>query len=201
MPVAAVAAVAGFLAAGLVAPAAQANPGGPGNPGDVVIDKADPAGDVRIFDYDGPSTALRKSIDLRHFTVIEGEGETRFVVRLKRIVPGGRFHQIVQVQLRPAADDQFWYASLGFSPQQPARSYADYSPTLDGDQARSCDGLRAVVQRSRNEVRVDVPDRCLPDDPALIRVSSHYGPYRAEGVGYSQDRLRIPGAHALQVVS
>ncbi len=169
-------------------------------PGDTVVSVTDPAGDVKLYNDDGGlSDKQRRSIDLRKLTVKErAGGDMRFIVKLKQLTTSRRFDQIVEVRLLPTDPDAFWSATVGMSPQHRNLAYAFYSPTLDGDDTVSCDPLRAKVREARRTVSVDVPKRCLPKDPARVRVGSYTGHFRSEGVGYSRDRLKPPGSYDLR---
>lgn len=188
------AAAATLVAATLALPAAQAAPG------DVIVSQTDARGDVRLRSHDGGLTdAQRRTIDMRKVTIQEQSGgAVRFRVKLKQITTARKFDQIILVDLLPDNDDDFWSASVGFSPQDKALGYAYYSPTLDGDDVVSCDPLMTVVRRAKRTVQVDVPQRCLPKDAAVIAVGSYTGTFRAEGGGYSEDRLKVLGTHDLR---
>lgn len=187
-------ALAGALAATAVAaPSAQAAPG------DVIVTQTDARGDVRLRGYDGGLTdAQRRTIDIRKVTVQERAGAVRMIVKLKKLTTARKFDQIIEVRMIPDNDDEFWSATAGFSPQNRAMGYAFYSPTLDGDDVVSCDPLTAVVRRAKRTVHLDVPSKCLPKDAAKIIVGAYTGTFRGEGVGYSQDRLNVMGAHQLR---
>ena len=186
--------IAALVAVALAIPAAQAAPG------DVIVNQADARGDVRLRSYDGGLTdAQRRTIDMRKVTLQEqSAGAVRFRVKLKQITTARKFDQIILVTLLPDNDEDVWSASVGFSPQDKALGYAYYSPTLDGDDVVSCDPLTTVVRRAKRTVQVDVPRRCLPREPAVIVVGSYTGTFRAEGGGYSEDRLRVLGTHDLR---
>ena len=188
------AAAAALVAVALAVPAAQAAPR------DVIVSQADARGDVRLRSYDGGLTdAQRRTIDMRKVTIQEHTaGSVRFRVKLKQITTARKFDQIVLVDLLPDNDEDVWSASIGFSPQDKALGYAYYSPTLDGDDVVSCDPLTTVVRRAKGTVQVDVPQKCLPKDPAVIVVGSYTGTFRGEGVGYSEDRLKVLGTHDLR---
>jgi hypothetical protein len=188
------AALVALVAVGLAVPAAQAAPG------DVIVSQADARGDVRLRNHDGGLTdAQRRTIDMRKVTVQEqSAGAVRFRVKLKQITTARKFDQIILVTLLPDNDEDVWSASVGFSPQDKALGYAFYSPTLDGDDTVSCDPLTTVVRRAKRTVQVDVPQRCLPKEPAVIVVGSYTGTFRGEGGGYSEDRVKVLGTHDLR---
>lgn len=185
--------VAALATLALAAPFAHAAPG------DVIVSQGDARGDVRLRADDGGLTdAQRRSIDLRKVTVKERAGGVRIAVKLKQLTQARTFDQILEVRMLPDNDEDIWSAVVGFSPQERTRGYALYAPTLDGDDVVSCDPLATVVRRAKRTVQIDVPAKCLPKKPARIVVGAFTGEFRGEGVGYSSDRLNVPGAHQLR---
>ena len=182
-----------LAALALVVPSAQSAPG------DVIVSQTDARGDVRLRGDDGGlSKAQRRSIDLRKVTLTQHAGGVRIAVKLKQLTTARKFDQIVEVLMLPDNDEDIWSTTVGFSPQNRALGYAVYSPTLDGDDVVSCDPLTTVVRRVKRTVRIDVPTKCLPKEPARIVVGSFTGTFRGEGVGYSEDRLNLRGAHQVR---
>lgn len=188
-----IAAAVAVIAAALVAPPAHAAPG------DLIVSQTDDRNDVRLLRHDGGLTdAQRRSIDIRKVTVEETSGGVRFGVKIKQLTTARKFDQVLEVLLLPDNDEDIWSSTVGFSPQHKTLGYAFYSPTLDGDDVVSCDPLTTVVRRAKRTVQIDVPRKCLPKDPAVIKVGAYTAVFRGEGVGYSRDRLNVLGTYQLR---
>ena len=187
------------VAAVALALVALAVPTASAAPGDVIVSQTDKKGDVRLRSYDGGLTdAQRKSIDLQKGTVQEQSGAVRFKVKVKQITTAKKFDQVFQVTLTPDNDEDVWSTTIGFSPQHKTQGYAYYSPTLDGDDVVSCDPLKTVVRKKKRTVQIDVPQLCLPKKPAVIEFGGFTGVFRGEGVGYSEDYLKVLGTYDLR---
>jgi len=161
----------------LAAPAAQAAP--------PIVDQTDPTGDVNIFDGGGtkPTTGQRRSIDLEQFTVARHGDDVRFTFRIARIVAGRTFDQIVEAQLVKAGRDGFELDVLANPQHKNGTAYV-------GDTACVVD---VRTSRRTGTVRVDVPDRCIPEGAGLLRVSTYTQERNGSGPGFSEDTLRVRG--------
>jgi hypothetical protein len=189
------------LAAGVAAGASDPAAARTADPGDLVLSVTDPSGDVQVFGLKGPPKSQRRSADMLGFTVTDEDGSVRFTVVFKRIMPVRKYSQVVDVQLSPGSADDTWFDDINMSPQHATYSRATYSPSLDQDLI-PCDPLIAYVDSTAKTISLDVPDVCLPQDAAKIKVYTSFGPYRVEGgKGYSLDKLRVPGQHVLHVIS
>ena len=167
--------------------------------GDILVNQPDPVGDVKIFPKNhGPTNPMRRSIDLLGFSVVLEETGIQMTVKLKRIL-GQRsgYDQVIEVQMAPSDSSYLWFDDITMSGQEPTESYASFSPSLDSE-LHSCGPITATVDKVARTVSMFVSDDCLPDTAAKIKVFSSLGHYRAEGVGYSLDRMKIAGAHVLQ---
>lgn len=161
----------------------------------------DRAGDVRIFRTAvGPPRAQRTSIDLRRVDVEPRAGAVRFTVRLRRVLRTRAFDQMVFLSLAPVAgSSDTWSGDIGMSAQRPGLSYANLFTDGTGTSYEVCDPLRARVSHRTEEVRLDVPVRCLPEGEVAIKVRSLTGYFRSDMARpWSQDRLRFPSAVLLR---
>jgi hypothetical protein len=140
---------------------------------------SDPAGDVVVFDGGGtkPTYGQRTSIDLRAFSAVERGDGVRFSFTIARIVAGRTFDQVVAVSF---GRDAF---QLLANPQH-------RKGTAVGDAICS---VAVSTSRATGTVRVDVPDRCLPDGAGVLRVSAYLQKKNGSGPGFSEDTLRVPG--------
>jgi hypothetical protein len=170
------------------------------DPGDILVNQPDPAGDVKLFTkYHGPTKPMRRSIDLLGFSVVLEADGIQMTVKLKRILgPKSGYDQVIEVQMAPSDSSYFWFDDVTMSGQEPTESYASFSPSLDGSDLQTCGPITASVDTVGRTVSMFVPNDCLPDTAAKIKVFSSLGHYRAEGVGYSLDRMKIAGAHVLK---
>ncbi|QIG45501.1 hypothetical protein G5V58_24585 [Nocardioides anomalus] len=150
---------------------------------DLPVRASDPAGDVVVFDGGGtkPTTGQRTSIDLRSFSAVERGDGVRFSFTIARIVAGRTFDQVVAVSF---GRDAF---QLLANPQQK-------KGTAVGAAICSVD---VSTTRATGTVRVDVPDRCLPDGAGVLRVSAYLQKKNGSGPGFSEDTLRVPGQVSL----
>lgn len=166
---------------------------------EVVVTATDEAGDVRLLAGQGPTRAERRSIDLREVTVVRRAEALRLTVRIKELLAGADFDQMVFVSMLPTTgSDATWEMTGGLSVQKPDLSYAYlFGDGAGGSQYETCDPLDATVRWRRESVRLDIPWRCVPEEPARIRLSSATGFFRSDAGTWSKDALRIPGAHVL----
>jgi hypothetical protein len=162
--------------------------------GDVVVSQADRWNDVQILPHPGPGRVARNSIDLRRFTLVEQKTGVRMAVQLKRLLLHNKYDQVVEIQMTPYDTDQTWFLDVAMSGQEPTASVASYSPSLDNP-PESCGELTARVDPEAATVALFVPDDCLPDDPAVIKVFSSLGHFPQSGVGYALDKMRVRGGH------
>jgi hypothetical protein len=166
----------------------------------VIVTAADPPGDVWVYAGDGPTASERGSIDLREVSVVARPNVVRFKVRLREVRQTREFDQMVFIDLKPTvASDATWTATIGMSPQQPTTAYATLFLDDSGTDYRSCDPLPLAVLRRQDTLRLDVPIRCVPREPARIKVTSYTGYYRSDAGGpWSKDALRVSGSYLLR---
>jgi hypothetical protein len=165
---------------------------GPAQAGRPVVDQDDRAGDVKVFDEGGtdPSLTQNRSIDIRNFKVRpRGEG-VRFELTIAKVLNSAKYLQILEVQFEAADPGQVWFLDALAVPQSPASGTAYYSPTLDADQAVSCQ-LR--VSTKGRTVRIDVPADCVPREPGIMRAFAYLNDSRDPVPGFSEDSLRVSG--------
>jgi hypothetical protein len=181
-------ALAAVLAA-LCGPATQAAPG-PGLP----VTVRDRPNDVRLAERTGDlSRATLTSIDVRSVSVRRVGGAVRFTVRLREVISArAGVQQMVFVGLLPASPGQRWQADIGMSPQQSRLAYANLVPdTGNPSAAEVCDPLRSVASRRTRTVRLDVPLRCLPSEPARLSGYAATGWFRSDGGTLSEDPFAL----------
>ena len=166
----------------------------------VIVTAADPPRDVRVYAGQGPTASERGSIDLREVSVVARPNVVRFKVRLRQIRQTREFDQMAFIDLKPTAtSNATWTATIGMSPQQPTTAYATLFLDDSGTDYRSCDPLPLTVLRRQNTVRLDVPNRCVPGEPARIKVTSYTGYYRSDAGGpWSRDALHVSGVYLLR---
>ena len=166
----------------------------------VIVTAADPPRDVRVYAGQGPTASERGSIDLREVSVVARPNVVRFKVRLRQIRQTREFDQMVFIDLKPTAtSDATWTATIGMSPQQPTTAYATLFLDDSGTDYRSCDPLPLTVLRRQDTLRLDVPTRCVPGEPARIKITSYTGYYRSDAGGpWSKDALHVSGAYLLR---
>ena len=166
----------------------------------VIVTAADPPGDVRVDAGHGPTASERGSIDLREVSVVARPNVVRFKVRVREVRQTREFDQMVFIDLKPTAtSDATWTATIGMSPQQPTTAYATLFVDDSGTDYRSCDPLPLTVLRRQDTLRLDVPTRCVPGEPARIKVTSYTGYYRSDAGGpWSKDVLRVSGGFLLR---
>lgn len=155
----------------------------------------DEAHDVRIVrKVKGLSLAKRTSIDLRRVEVEPRDGVVRFTVTLHKVLRTRTFSQMVFFSLAPppgSADT--WSGTIGMSPQWPGLSYAGLDADGTGTDYESCDPLTVQVRHRTDQLRLDVPNRCIPQGEVSIKLISLTGYFRSDaGRPWSQDRLRFP---------
>jgi len=166
----------------------------------VIVTASDPPRDVRVYAGQGPTASERGSIDLREVSVVARPNVVRFKVRLRQIRQTREFDQMAFIDLKPTAtSNATWTATIGMSPQQPTTAYATLFLDDSGTDYRSCDPLPLTVLRRQNTVRLDVPNRCVPGEPARIKVTSYTGYYRSDAGGpWSRDALHVSGVYLLR---
>lgn len=172
-----------------------------GAPAPESVSVRDRAGDVRVFRKAvGLPRAQRTSIDLRRVDVEPRAGAVRFTVRLRTVLRTRAFDQMVFLRLAPAAgSSDTWSGDIGMSAQRRGLSYATLFTDGTGMNYEVCDPLQARVSHRSNEVRLDVPLRCLPEGEVSIRVRSLTGYFRSDMARpWSQDRLRFPSPVVLR---
>ena len=162
----------------LAAPPAQAR-------STVLVDQADPAGDVNIFDGGGtkPTTGQRRSIDLERFVVSRTNGGVRFTFRIARITAARSFDQVVEAQLQKPGRGGFTFDVLADPQHKNGTAYLGGTLCLTD----------VTTSRRTGTVRVDVPDKCLPKDAGVLRVSTYTQERNGSGPGFSEDTMRVRG--------
>ena len=167
--------------------------------GEVVVSATDEPNDVKLLRVDGPTPRVRRTIDLRKVTVVRRSDAVRLTIRVKDLRPTADFDQMAFIWMRPeAGSSTTWEVTAGLSAQQPTQSYAYLFLDADGTDYETCDPLDAVVLWRRESVRLDVPLRCIPEEPARIKVHTYAGFFRSDAGTWSKDVLRIPGAYQLR---
>ena len=161
----------------LTAPTATAAP--------LIVDQTDATGDVNIFDGGGtkPTTGQRRSIDLARFTAAAHGKDVRFTFHLARIVAGRTFDQIVEVQFLREGPDGFELDVLANPQHKTGTAYIDQTACL----------VDVRTSRRTGTVRVDVPERCIPEGGGVLRVSTYTQEKNGSGPGFSEDTLRVKG--------
>jgi hypothetical protein len=176
------AAVLAVAATVLVTPSAQAR-------ADALVDQTDPTGDVNVFDGGGtkPSTGQRRSIDLVRFTVARQGEEVRFTFRIARIVAGRTFDQIVEAQFVKPGRDGFELDVLANPQHKNGTAFVDDTVCV----------VDVSTSRPTGTVRIDVPDRCLPEGEGVLRAITYTQEKNGSGPGFSEDTMRVKGRVAL----
>ena len=150
-----------------------------------VVDQTDPPGDVNIFDGGGtkPTTGQRRSIDLTRFTVARRGDDVRFTFHLARIVAGRTFDQIVEAQFVRGGRDGFELDVLANPQHKTGTAYLEDTACL----------VDVRTSRRTGIVRVDVPDKCMPNDAGVLKVSTYTQEKNGSGPGFSEDTMRVRG--------
>ena len=156
---------------------------------EALVDQTDPTGDVNVFDGGGtkPSTGQRKTIDLKRFTVTRRDDGVRLSFTIARITGTQTFDQVVTAQLQKTGRDGFVLDVLANPQHKNGSAYLGGTLCLTD----------VAISRRTGTVRVDVPDRCLPQDPGVLRVSTYTQEKNGSGPGFSEDTLRVKGTVAL----
>jgi hypothetical protein len=184
---------AGVLATGVVGGAApaQASP---------MVDKGDRHGDVEVVgDTQGIDPAVLDSVDLRHVTVTRQRGNVRVVVRLKEVLPAGRWFQQVGLSVVPpggwAAPP--WLFLVSATPQHLGSAGAIYVEIGEEEDGPDDEGnelfCRVVASKGEHVVRLEIPDRCLPPGPGKLVVGAVLLDKRGDGLPVAQDELGVGG--------
>ncbi len=162
----------------LATPGAQARAG-------ALVDQADPTGDVNVFDGGGvkPTTAQRKTIDLKRFTVTRTGDGVRLSFRIARITGTRTFDQIVEAQLQKTGRDGFTLDVLANPQHKNGSAYLGGTLCL----------TEVTTSRRTGTVRVDVPSECLPEGAGVLRVSTYTQEKNGSGPGFSEDTMRVKG--------
>jgi hypothetical protein len=162
----------------LATPDAQARTG-------ALVDQADPTGDVNVFDGGGvkPTTAQRKTIDLKRFTVTRTGDGVRLSFRIARITGTRTFDQIVEAQLQKTGRDGFTLDVLANPQHKNGSAYLGGTLCL----------TEVTTSRRTGTVRVDVPSECLPAGAGVLRVSTYTQEKNGSGPGFSEDTMRVKG--------
>ena len=174
--------VLALVVTALATPAAQARAG-------ALVDQTDPTGDVNVFDGGGtkPTTAQRRTIDLKRFSVTRTSDGVRLSFRIARITGTRSFDQIVEAQLQKTGRDAFTLAVLA-NPQ-----HKNGSAYLGGTLCMT----DVTTSRRTGTVRVDVPSTCVPHGAGVLRVSTYTQEKNGSGPGFSEDTMRVKGRVAL----
>jgi hypothetical protein len=187
-----------LLASGLVAAAvllgsaasAQASP---------LVDKADRHGDVTVHgSTEGVDPAVVQSVDLRHVTVTRQRHGVRVVIRLKQVLPPGRWFQQVGFTMMPPGwfRGPTWFFAVFATPQHLGGAGAVYAEEGEGDGPDPEEnGAFCHVDASKGAkvVRLVIPQRCLPRDAGELVVSSVLVDKRGDNSLYVEDSLTAGG--------
>jgi hypothetical protein len=154
-----------------------------------VVDQADPSGDVNVFDGGGtkPSTAQRKTIDLKRFTVTRTGDGVRLSFRIARITGTQTFDQVVQAQLQKTGRDGFTLDVIANPQHKNGSAYLGGTLCLTD----------VTTSRRTGTVRVDVPSNCLPAGAGVLRVTTYTQEKNGSGPGFSEDTMRVRGTVSL----
>jgi len=176
------AAVLALAATALVTPSAHAR-------ADVLVDQTDPTGDVNVFDGGGtkPTTGQRRSIDLERFTVTRRDGEVRLTFRIARIVAGRTFDQVVEAQFVKPGHGGFELDVVANPQHKNGTAFVDDTVCV----------VDVRASRRSSTVRVDVPERCIPDGEGVLRAITYTQEKNGSGPGFSEDELRVKGRVSL----
>lgn len=162
------------------------------------VSDEDAYNDVRLTERKGLSRSNRVSIDVRKVEVREVGDRVRFIVTIKDIVRSKRFDQMFSFTLTPAANsDDDWYGQVGFTSDGKS-AYAFLGSATNYDDFKSCDPLSAERRPARDKVFLDVPRRCVPGQPAKIRVLAQTGTFRSDAPTFSSDRANVSGLHDIK---
>ena len=167
----------------LTAPAADAAP--------AIVDQADPSGDVNIFDGGGtkPTTAQRRTIDLKRFSVTRIRDGVRLSFRIARITGSRSYDQIVTAQLRTPGRDGLLLDVLANPQGKHASAFAEDGTICVAD----------VTTSSRTDtVRIDLRSECVPDGSGVLRVTTYTQEKNGSGPGFSEDTMRVRGLVSLR---
>jgi hypothetical protein len=166
----------------LAAPSAQAR-------ADTLVDQTDPTGDVNVFDGGGtkPTTGQRRSIDLERFSVTREGDDVRFTFRIARVVAGRTFDQVVEAQLVKPGRDGFELDVLANPQHKNGTAYVDDTVCV----------VDVRTSRRTATVRVDVPDRCIPEGEGVLRAITYTQEKNGSGPGFSEDTMRVKGSIGL----
>ncbi|MDP2775188.1 MAG: hypothetical protein Q8O61_16670 [Nocardioides sp.] len=199
-----IAALAALLLVGASAPAVHAGV-------DPVVDAYDHRQDVQIFHNAGPGERQRRSIDLYRLTVTQFPDKVRFTVRLKKVLPESyKYDQMVHITLEPAPangdvsagllppeNPDIWWTSYSFSPQHPSDGRAVLIYDADVIYKR-CNPAVTGANAAKRKAYIDVPNKCVPESPAKIKLNSYLGASRWDPPVYSKDYMWVKGAHNLR---
>jgi hypothetical protein len=168
-----------ILTSGLVAAALLVGSSAPGQ-ASPLASGGDPHGDVSVAEgVDLPDPALVRSIDLQHVTVTRQRGGVLVVIRLKRVLPLGRLVQSVGLTVvasGPAGPLGIFFV---VAPLQHLGSAGAFTLELDdegseggNDAIQEPDVCRVAASKGSKVVRLEIPQRCLPDFAGRLIVSS-----------------------------
>jgi hypothetical protein len=174
--------VLALVATVLATPAAQAR-------ADALVDQADPSGDVNVFDGGGtkPTTAQRKTIDLKRFTATRIGDGVRLSFRIARITRTRNFDQVVEAQLQKTGRDGFTLDVLANPQHKNGTAYLSGTLCV----------TEVTTSRRTGTVRVDVPSECVPDGAGVLRVTTYTQERNGSGPGFSEDTMRVKGRASL----
>ena len=167
------------------------------------VDKADRHGDVKVTgSTDGVDPAIVDSVDLRHLTVTRQGHDVRVVVRLKQVLPPGRWFQLLGLTVLPPGwvGGPGWFFAVSATPQHLGSSMAFYADGLgegmeQGDEPLFC---HVAASKGAKVVRFVIPQRCLPQDAGQLTVSSVLLDKRGDNPLTAEDYLVVGGLVDLQ---
>ena len=170
----------------MLGPAAQARSASD----ELLVDQTDPVNDVNVFDGGGtkPTTGQRRTIDLQRFTVTRRDDGVRLSFTIARITGTQAFDQVVTAQLQKTGPGGFVLDVLANPQHKRGSAYLGGTLCLTD----------VTTSRRTGTVRVDVPDRCLPQGAGVLRVSTYTQERNGSGPGFSEDTMRVRGTVALR---
>ncbi len=193
-----------LIAAGLVAAAVL--PGSPASGAESpIVDRADRRGDVAVHgSTEGVDQAILDSVDLRHITVTRQRHGVRVVVRLKQVLPAGRWFQQVSLTMMPPGwfRGSSWFFAAFVTPQHLGDAGALYVEIDDeAEEANPEESeifCRVAASKGAKVVRLVIPDRCLPRGPGKLVVGSDLVDKRGENPLIALDEMTVGAQVDLQ---
>ena len=163
-----------------------------------IVSRADRHGDVVVHgSTDGIDPAVLDSVDLRHVTVTRQRHGVRVVIRLKKVLPAGRWFQQVGLTMMPPGwfRGPGWFFAAFATPQHLGDAgaiYAEVGDEGDGPNPEENEVFcRVAASKGAKVVRLVIPDRCLPKDAGELIVSSVVANKRGDNQLFAEDSLAV----------